>query len=75
MINRFMKGFIIISLGFMIGCGGLMQKTKTFVQSPFGKKEETSQIIAEESQGDHMEIGKNLFMKGLLPMSGCLQLT
>ena len=58
MINRFMKGFVIISLGFIIGCGGLMQKTKTFIQSPFGKEEETSEIMAEESQGNHMEMGK-----------------
>lgn len=65
MINRFMKWFIVVvSLGFVLGCGGWIQKSKTFIKSPFGKKEETSKEIREDAKDNHMEKGKKLFMKG-----------
>ncbi|MGA1864174.1 MAG: tetratricopeptide repeat protein [bacterium] len=64
MINRFMKGFIVISLGFVLGCGGLVQKSKTFIQSPSGKKEKISEKESEDTKMDQLEKGKNLFMEG-----------
>ncbi|MGA1841086.1 MAG: tetratricopeptide repeat protein [bacterium] len=64
MINRFMKGFIVISLGFVLGCGGWIQKSKTFIKSPFGEKEEVSEKESEDAKVNHLEKGKNLFIEG-----------
>jgi Flp pilus assembly protein TadD len=59
-----MKGFVVVSLGFVLGCGGWIQKSKTFIQSPFGKREEAAKEISKGTQEIHLEKGKNLFMEG-----------
>ena len=64
MFNRLAKGFIVISLGCILGCGGLMQRTKTFFQSPFGEREVASEKVSEEPSKSHLETGKTLFQKG-----------
>ena len=71
MFNRLAKGFIVISLGFILGCGGLMQRTKTFFQSPFGEREATSEKVSEEPSKSHLVTGKTLFQKG--NMKGALK--
>ena len=64
MINRLMKVFIIVSLGFVLGCGGWIHKGKTFIRSPFGKEKETSEKKSEKSQENNLDKGKNLFRQG-----------
>jgi len=60
MMNRLAKGFIVISLGFMLGCGGMMQKTSSFLKRPFGEK--GSSDTAPDT--DQMKKGERLFLAG-----------
>ena len=64
MNNRLIKGFIVISFTFILGCGGLMRKTKTFIKSPFGSKGDTSVEMSKKVEKSLMETGKDLFQKG-----------
>ncbi|MBN2373836.1 tetratricopeptide repeat protein [bacterium] len=64
MINRFARGLVIISLVFIIGCGGWARKTKDFIKNPFGREEATERIVPEESKDVQSEIGKRLFLEG-----------
>jgi len=63
-MNRFTKVFIVISLGFIFGCGGFMQRTKSFVKRPFQEKGEKSETVSETSIKNDLEKGKALFKKG-----------
>ena len=60
-MNRFMKVSMVISLGFIFGCGGFMQKTKSFLKGPDQAQTET---VSQISTNRDLDIGKGLYKKG-----------
>lgn len=61
MMNRLAKGFIVICLGFVLGCGGMMQKTSSLLKRPFGEKGSSD---VQKPDTERMNKGERLFLAG-----------
>jgi Tfp pilus assembly protein PilF len=56
-----MKVSIVISLGFIFGCGGFMQKTKSLVKGPH---QDETERVSQTSTNRELNVGKGLYNKG-----------